>query len=288
MGKGVVDERHPMFLGCAALSAGDFVHRAIEAADLIINVGHDVIEKPPFFMRAGGPEVIHVSTRTAEVDPVYFPQIEVIGDIANAIWQIKEDIVPSGNWDFDHMLAYREAEVEHTASSRPTTRFPIFPPRLVQQVRDACRTTASSASTTASTRSGSRATIPPTCPTPCCSTMRWRRWARACRPRCGAMVYPDRKVMAICGDGGFMMNSQEMETAVRLKLNITVLILRDDAYGMIRWKQANMGFADFGLTYGNPDFVKYAEAYGASGHRVESGEHLRELLAKCLDTPGCT
>ena len=78
-----------------------------------------------------------------------------------------------------------------------------------------------------------------------------------------AMVYPDRKVMAICGDGGFMMNSQEMETAVRLKLNITVLILRDDAYGMIRWKQANMGFADFGLTYGNPDFVKYAESYGA-------------------------
>ena len=79
-----------------------------------------------------------------------------------------------------------------------------------------------------------------------------------------AMVYPDRKVMAICGDGGFMMNSQEMETAVRLRLNITVLILRDDAYGMIRWKQANMGFTDFGLTYGNPDFVKYAESYGAT------------------------
>ena len=67
-----------------------------------------------------------------------------------------------------------------------------------------------------------------------------------------AMVYPDRKVMAICGDGGFMMNSQEMETAVRLKLNITVLILNDNSYGMIRWKQANMGFKDWGLTYGNP------------------------------------
>ena len=85
MGKGVIDERHPLFLGCAALSAGDFVHRAVEDADVIINVGHDVIEKPPFFMRAGGPKVIHISTRTAEVDPVYFPQIEVIGDIANAV-----------------------------------------------------------------------------------------------------------------------------------------------------------------------------------------------------------
>jgi acetolactate synthase-1/2/3 large subunit len=101
-----------------------------------------------------------------------------------------------------------------------------------------------------------------------------------------AMIYPDRKVMAICGDGGFMMNSQEMETAVRLGLNLTVLILRDDAYGMIRWKQANMGFADFGLTYGNPDFVKYAEAYGASGHRVDSAEALPGLLDQCLNSPG--
>ena len=93
LGKGVIDETSPKFLGCAALSSGDFVHRAIEAADLIINVGHDVIEKPPFFMQQGGTEVIHISTNSAEVDPVYFPQIEVIGDIANAIWQIKEDIV---------------------------------------------------------------------------------------------------------------------------------------------------------------------------------------------------
>jgi acetolactate synthase-1/2/3 large subunit len=92
--------------------------------------------------------------------------------------------------------------------------------------------------------------------------------------------------MAICGDGGFMMNSQEMETSVRLGLNLTVLILRDDAYGMIRWKQANMGFADFGLTYGNPDFVKYAESYGAFGHRVTSSEHLTDVLAHCRDTPG--
>ncbi|MEO7177646.1 MAG: acetolactate synthase large subunit, partial [Allosphingosinicella sp.] len=107
LGKGVVDETHPRFLGCAALSAGDFVHRAIEAADLIVNVGHDVIEKPPFFMKHAGTEVIHVSTNTAEVDPVYFPQIEVIGDIANAIWQIKEDIVPSGTWNCDAMLRAR-------------------------------------------------------------------------------------------------------------------------------------------------------------------------------------
>lgn len=287
LGKGVIDERHPKFLGCAALSAGDFVHRAVEDADCIVNIGHDVIEKPPFFMRSGGPTVIHISTKSAEVDPVYFPSIEVIGDIANAIWQMKEDIVPSGGWSFDHMLAYRAAEVAHTASLSGDTRFPIFPPHLVNQVRAAM----------------------PDDGIICLDNGVYKIWfARgytAYRPNTvlldnalatmgaglpsammSAMVYPDRKVMAICGDGGFMMNSQEMETAVRLKLNITILILRDDAYGMIRWKQANMGFVDFGLTYGNPDFVKYAESYGAHGHRVESAAHLSELLAHCRDTPG--
>jgi acetolactate synthase-1/2/3 large subunit len=287
MGKGVIDERHPLFLGCAALSAGDFVHRAVEDADVIINVGHDVIEKPPFFMRAGGPKVIHVSTRTAEVDPVYFPQIEVIGDIANAIWQIKEDIVPQGKWKFDHMLAYRKAEVEHTDKLAADERFPIFPPHLVQQVRDSMPEDGIICLDNGVYKiwfaRGYCAYLPNTVLLDnALATM----GAGLPSAMMSAMLYPERKVMAICGDGGFMMNSQEMETAVRLGLNLTVLILRDDAYGMIRWKQANMGFRDFGLTYGNPDFVAYAESYGASGHRAESSAHLRELLAMCRDAKG--
>jgi acetolactate synthase I/II/III large subunit len=286
LGKGVIDETHPKFLGCAALSAGDFVHRAIEAADLIVNIGHDVIEKPPFFMKNGGTPVIHVSTRSAEVDPVYFPEVEVLGDIANAIWQMKEDIVPK-SWGCEKMLSYRRAELDHTASLDGDARFPIFPPYLVRKVREAM----------------------PADGIICLDNGVYKIWFARNYPArqqntvlldnalatmgaglpsamASAMVYPDRKVMAICGDGGFMMNSQEMETAVRLGLNITVLILNDNSYGMIRWKQANMGFKDWGLTYGNPDFVKYAESYGASGHRVENAAHLPELLKQCLDTPG--
>ena len=287
LGKGVIDECHPKFLGCAALSAGDFVHCSIEHADLIINVGHDVIEKPPFFMQNGGTPVIHVSMRTAEVDPVYFPQVEVIGDIANAIWKITKDIVPSGRWNFDYMHKARAAEVAHTEGLETDTRFPIFPPHLVREVRRAM----------------------PADGIICLDNGVYKIWFARNYPArqqntvlldnalatmgaglpsamASAMVYPDRKVMAICGDGGFMMNSQEMETAVRLGLNITVLILNDSSYGMIRWKQANMGFEDWGLTYNNPDFVKYAESYGAHGHRVESAEHLTSLLKQCLDTPG--
>ena len=287
LGKGVVDELSPKFLGCAALSSGDFVHRAIGAADLIINVGHDVIEKPPFFMQKGGAEVIHINFRSAEVDPVYFPQYEVIGDIGNSIWQIKEDILPQAGWDFSKMFKAREAEVAHTAQQVDDMRFPIYPQHLVSQIRKAM----------------------PSNGIICLDNGVYKIWFARNYPArmtntvlldnalasmgaglpsamASSMVYPDRKVMAICGDGGFMMNSQEMETAVRLGLNLTVLILRDDAYGMIRWKQANMGFKDFGLTYGNPDFVAYAESYGAHGHRAESCAGLAELLAQCGDTPG--
>ena len=100
------------------------------------------------------------------------------------------------------------------------------------------------------------------------------------------MVYPNRKVVAVSGDGGFMMNSQELETAVRLNLNITQIVLRDNAYGMIKWKQANMNFPNFGMDMGNPDFVKYAESYGARGWRPNSVKEFREMLEKSLETPG--
>jgi len=287
LGKGVIDECHPKFLGCAALSAGDFVHRAIESADLIVNVGHDVIEKPPFFMKQGGCPVIHVSMRSAEVDPVYFPQVEVIGDIANAIWQMKEDIVPRADWDFSAMHRARAAEVAHTATLDGNAAFPIAPPYLVRAVRDAMPGDGIIALDNGVYKIWFARNYPARQQnTVLLDNALATMGAGLPSAMASAMIYPGRKVMAICGDGGFMMNSQEMETAVRLKLNITVLILNDGSYGMIRWKQANMGFADWGLTYGNPDFVKYAEAYGASGHRVESAAHLAEVIRHTLDTPG--
>jgi acetolactate synthase-1/2/3 large subunit len=287
LGKGVVDELNPNFVGCAALSANDFVHRAVEAADVIVNVGHDVIEKPPFFMTPGGAEVVHISTRTAEVDPVYFPQIEVIGDIANAIWQIKEAIKPQGNWNFSAMMKARAAEVAHTASLEGDQRCPIYPPFLVKAVRGVMPEDGIIALDNGVYKIWFARNYPARLSnTVLLDNALATMGAGLPSAMASAMVYPKRKVMAVCGDGGFMMNSQELETAVRLGLNVTVLILNDNSYGMIRWKQANMGFKDWGLTYGNPDFVKYAEAYGAHGHRVDSAKGLPGLLKKCLDTPG--
>jgi acetolactate synthase I/II/III large subunit len=101
-----------------------------------------------------------------------------------------------------------------------------------------------------------------------------------------AIVHPGRRVLAVCGDGGFMMNSQELETATRLRLNLVVLILQDDAYGMIRWKQQVDGFADWGLDFGNPDFVAYAAAYGAGGRRVTDAEGLAPALEAAFAAGG--
>ena len=101
-----------------------------------------------------------------------------------------------------------------------------------------------------------------------------------------AMLNPKRRVMAICGDGGFMMNSQEIETAVRLGLNLVVTVLNDSSYGMIRWKQSHAGFEDWGLEFNNPDFVKYAESYGATGHRVSSADNLIETFEAAFNAGG--
>jgi len=288
MGKGVLDERDPLFLGNAALSDGDFLHRAIAHSDLILNVGHDVVEKPPFFMHVDdGRTVIHVNFRTAEVDPVYFPQVEVVGDIANSVWQIKQALTAQEQWDFNYFLQIRERVEAHLLEGADDPRFPIYPQRLVADIRKVMPDDGIIALDNGVYKiwfaRNYRAYLPNTVLLDnALATM----GAGLPSALAAQIVFPGRRVMAICGDGGFLMNSAEMETAVRLKLNLIVLILRDNAYGMIKWKQSNMGFPNWGLDFGNPDFVKYAESYGARGHRVASAEALAPLLEQCYQAGG--
>lgn len=287
MGKGVVDERHPRFLGNAALSSGDFVHRAVESADLIINVGHDVIEKPPFFMVRGGTEVVHINFRSAEVDPVYFPQIEVVGDIANAIWQISEALETQEHWDFSRLLTIRSANEAQIVEGAEDNRFPMYPQRMVADLRKALPSEGIVALDNGIYKiwfaRNYKAHMPNTVLLDNALATMGAGLPSAMAAR---LVYPQKPIVAVCGDGGFMMNSQELETAVRMKMNLIVIILRDDGYGMIRWKQSHMGFEDFGLDYGNPDFVMYANSYGAKGHRVERAEAFLPMIERCIAEPG--
>lgn len=269
MGKGAVTGGSDLYMGTAALSEGDYVHEAVERADLIVAIGHDTVEKPPFLMMsAGGPRVVHVGYQSATVEQVYHPDIEVIGDIGASVEALGARL--EGRLTVDPgMLELRQRILARVNDRAEEGRFPPTPQRVVHDVRK----------------------VMPDDGIVCLDNGMYKIWfARNYRTHVAntllldnalatmgaglpsammaAMLHPERRVLAVCGDGGFMMNSQEMETAVRLGLNLVVLVLNDAAYGMIRWKQAVDGFPDYGMRFGNPDFVRYAQAYGAKGSRV--------------------
>lgn len=270
MGKGAVNAGSNLYMGTAALSERDWIHEAIDQADVIISIGHDTVEKPPFFMGPHGPQVIHVGATPATVEQVYFPQAEIIGDVGAGLALLADRLegrLPNAS----ALLGLREKILARLADRAEEDRFPITPQRLVHDVRSV---------------------MPPDGIVTLDNGMYKIWFARNYRTRvantllldnalatmgaglpsaiAACLLNPARRVLTVCGDGGFMMNSQEMETAVRLGLNLVVVVLEDNAYGMIRWKQEVDGFADFGLRFGNPDFVAYAKAYGAKGSRVNS------------------
>ena len=284
MGKGTVPGGTELYMGTAALSERDYVHDAIDKADLIITIGHDTSEKPPFIMSADGPLVIHVAYQPATVEQVYFPQAEVVGDMGRSLCLLADRLdgrLPNAS----ALLPLREGILKHLAD-RATENRPT-PQRIVHDVRQ----------------------VMPADGIVALDNGMYKIWfARNYRTRVAntllldnalatmgaglpsaimaAMLYPKRRVLAVCGDGGFMMNSQELETAVRRKLDLVVLVLVDNAFGMIRWKQSVDGFADFGMTFGNPDFALYARAYGAQGHSVEEFDGLAPTLEAAFQSGG--
>ena len=286
MGKGVIDERHERYIGTAALSSNDYLHCAIDRADLIINVGHDVIEKPPFFMEKGGKHVIHINFDAANIDDVYFPQLNVVGDISNSISSITEKLGKLTQ-DCSFFQRVRDEVDSHVTKYFKDTRFPILPQALVSLLREHldakdivtldngvyklwfARNYECYESNTL-LLDNALATMGAGLPS-----------AMAAK-----QLYPDSKVVSVNGDGGFLMNSQELETAVRMGLDMVVIILTDNAYGMIKWKQEGVGFEKFGLDFNNPDLVQYANSFGATGHRAESHAHFVEILETSLNGKG--
>jgi acetolactate synthase-1/2/3 large subunit len=284
MGKGTVPGGTELYMGTAALSERDYVHQAIERADLIVTIGHDTVEKPPFIMGATGPQVIHIGYQSANVEQVYFPQSEVIGDLGMSL-RLLADRLEGKLSCAQALLPLRESILESIAARNQEERF--TPQRLVHDIRE----------------------VMPADGIVALDNGMYKIWfARNYRTRVAntllldnalatmgaglpsaimaALLNPRRRVMAVCGDGGFMMNSQELETAVRLRLDLVVVIIEDHAYGMIRWKQAVDRFPDFGMTFGNPDFVRYAQAYGAQGSRVERVGDLRPTLERAFTGGG--
>jgi acetolactate synthase-1/2/3 large subunit len=288
MGKGAVTGGSNLYLGTAALSERDYIHRAIDRADLVIAIGHDTVEKPPFLMggAAGGPKVIYVGYVSANVEQVFYPDAELVGDIGATVAALA-DRLDGALKPESGILALRQEILGHINERADSDAFPPIPQRIVHDVR----------------------AVMPEDGIVCLDNGMYKIWfARNYRTHvantllldnalatmgaglpsaiAAKLLNPDRRVLAVCGDGGFMMNSQELETAVRLKLDLVVMIIEDSAYGMIRWKQAVDRFADFGMTFGNPDFVTYAESYGASGHRIAATDELTPTLEAAFAAGG--
>jgi len=286
MGKGAVGGASDFYLGTAALSERDYVHRAIDRADLIVTIGHETVEKPPFLMTRDRHQVVHIGFAPAAVEEVYFPQAEIVGDIAGGLGllaaQLEGRVKMNPDW-----AALRREILAHITDRAEEDRFPMTPQRIVHDVRQV---------------------MPPDGIVALDNGMYKIWFARNYRTdvantllldnalatmgaglpsgMMAALLYPGRRVLVVAGDGGFMMNSQELETARRLNLDLVVLIIEDNAYGMIRWKQAVDGMPDFGLSFGNPDFVTYAAAYGARGRRVTSASELVPALEQAFSAGG--
>jgi acetolactate synthase-1/2/3 large subunit len=254
---------------------------------LIINVGHDVVEKPPFFMTPTGFKVIHINFRSSAIDSVYFPQLDCLGEIVNNVRRITARITRKQSWDFDYYQRIKEQVERHIAECADDDSFPVKPQRLVKLVRSVMPSDGIVALDNGIYKIWFARNYKAHGPnTVLLDNALASMGAGLPSAMAAALMHPERKVLAVVGDGGFMMNSQELETAARMGLNLTVLILNDYAYGMIKWKQQDMDFPNFGLEFNNPDFVKYAESYGVSGHSVASTEALKPQLEACLNEPG--
>ena len=279
MGKGVANERGPLYIG-TSIMPGDYTHCAIQAADLILNVGHDVMEKPTFMMQPGGAKtVIHLNSFAAHGDSVYFPQHQVVGEMSAALKGLAARLEPNPSWDHGAVLKAGEAMQASIDRKADDAGAPAKPQYVVRTLREFLDD-----NDIVSADNGTH--------------MIWMtRNFGAYEPNsmlidhalgsmgvslpaaiAAKLVYPNRRVVVVTGDGGFMMNSQELETAVRLKLDLVVVVFNDSALGMIRMKQMADGYRPFGVEFKNPDMVAYAGSFGAHGHRLDDPSQFRSLL----------
>ncbi len=281
MGKGVLSDASPYSLFATGIHRRDYVNCGIDRADVVITIGYNIVEYPPYvWNRNLAKNIINIDFTEADVDRYYDPDIEIIGDIACSLRQLGELIKAPKS---DGVFASIRTFLDQKLSMESNHQYPPTPREIVRHVREVL-----SHEDILTLDNG-------------IFKLWFSRLYRTYKPNtfildnalatmgaglsaaiAAKMVRPDRNVLAVVGDGGFMMNSRELELALRYAVPVVVLLLNDNAYGFIKWEQRAKGFPAFGLDYQNPDFVKYAESYGAVGMRVNKGDDLSGLLRKAF------
>ncbi len=287
MAKGCVSRQAPECIFTMGLQTKNLANAAIEAADLVITVGYDLVEYPPrLWNKWGDKKIICIDFLPAEVDQSYQLDAEVIGDVAHTLWMINERLRANPlRFDVPRQRKTREMLLQLFAEHKDDdTEGAIRPQKVLWDVRQALGPRDILLSDVGSNKMWIaqyyHCDEPNTCliPNGFCSMGGALPGAIAAQ-----LVHPDRKVMAICGDGGFLMNVQELETAVRLKMNIVVMVWVDDGYNLIEWKQKNEFGHHTNLSFGNPDFVQLAESFGCMGLRVPNARDLAPAMDKAFN-----
>ncbi len=283
MGKGVIPYTHPLSLWTTGLQLRDYISCAFDQTDLVIAVGYDLIEySPKKWNPQGEIPIIHIGAETAEIDSSYIPMAEIVGDISDSLNEILR------RSEGMNQLSPSVSEIREKIRSEyegygKDSEFPIKPQKLIYDLRQVMGPEDIVISDVGAHKMWIARHYHCDRPNTCLISNGFASMGIAIPGAIAAkLVHPDRKVVAATGDGGFMMNCQELETALRVGTAFVTLIFNDGGYGLIEWKQEDhFGQSSF-IKFGNPDFVKFAESFGLKGYRVESVADLIPTLKEAL------
>jgi acetolactate synthase-1/2/3 large subunit len=287
MAKGLLDDDDPHTLGTVGLQSRDYSMAGFDDAEVVVTVGYDLVEHGPEHWNPNGDkQIVVIDTVSAEIDEFYSPAVELIGDIPHVLSRLtsacRQDPSPGGS------SRLREVVQGAFLEGRDDDRFPVIPPRALWEIRQALGRRDILVSDVGLHKLWIGRMFPAHEPGTVLIANGLAGMGFALPTAIGAkLVYPDRNVLAVHGDGGFLMNVQELETAVRLRTPIVNVIWENREFGSIAWKQDKKFGRHFDVGFGNPDFVQLAESFGAAGWRLgsadELGDRLRQALA--LDRP---
>lgn len=283
MAKGAMPARNDLFIATIGLQKKDFALCGFDQAEVIVTVGYDFAEYSPKFWNADNNKtIIHIDSQPAEVDEHYAPEVELIGDIKATLEELRE--LTGFKKEFPYLEKLKELHREEYRAHKDSTAFPIKPQKILYDLRHCLNDEDILLSDVGMHKLWTARIYPAYQPNTVLISNGFATMGIALPGALAAkLVYPNRKVVAVMGDGGFLMNSQEIETAKRLGLAFVILIFNDSKYGMIEWKQINYyGGPGFAMDFNNPDFIKYAESFGCVGLRVNKTEELLPTLKKAL------
>lgn len=286
MGKGVIPYTHPLSLWAVGLQQRDLISCGFDRTDLLIAVGYDLIEYSPKKWNPDGTiPIVHIAALPAEIDSSYIPQVEVVGDISDSLMEILRRCDRTGKPD-PYGLSLRQNIVREYTCYAQDQSYPIKPQKLIYDLRQVLQPEDIVISDVGAHKMWMARLYHCDKPNTCLISNGFAAMGIAIPGALAAkLVHPDRRIVAVTGDGGFMMNCQELETALRVGTPFVTLIFNDGGYGLIEWKQHNQYNEAAFVKFGNPDFVKLAESMGLKGYRVEKAAELIPILKQAFEQP---